>query len=148
MRLAHTLKGVAGTLGARALQHSAAELEQASKDSAPEDLEERLAAVAARLKVVLDGISVLEESDSSEDSGDLGSEASPLDPTVTTDLLPRLRLLLEDDDTAALEIIDSLKTHAAGQPWSGRLLPIEGALDAYDFERALVYLEELEAALA
>jgi hypothetical protein len=104
--------------------------------------------VAARLAPVLEGISVLEKVAAEKAEAVKTDSTTALDPSVTTELLPRLRLLLEDDDTAALEIIDALKTHAAGQPWSGRILPIEGALDAYDFERALAYLEELEAALA
>ncbi|WP_267223234.1 response regulator [Dyella silvae] len=60
-RLAHTLRGAAGNIGALHVAASAAELEQACNANAPrEDIDRLLAAVSAALQPVIDGLRTLE----------------------------------------------------------------------------------------
>lgn len=60
IRLAHSLKGVASTLGAVELAETAKALEQALSQDNPAAAGELLSAVLARLKVVRDGLSGIE----------------------------------------------------------------------------------------
>lgn len=57
-RLAHTLKGVAGTIGARGVQASAHALEMACQERS-DGIEDRLRAVMAELRPVLAGLEAL-----------------------------------------------------------------------------------------
>ena len=60
-RLAHTVKGVSGNLGGESLYRAAAELEKAIKEG-KESIDHPMAEFGSQLKVVMDGIKVLEES--------------------------------------------------------------------------------------
>ena len=60
-RLAHTVKGVSGNLGGEDLYRAAADLEKAIKEG-KENLDLFMAEFGSQLKVVMDGIKVLEES--------------------------------------------------------------------------------------
>ena len=60
-RLAHTVKGVSGNLGGESLYRAAAELEKAIKEG-KESLDHPMTEFGSQLKVVMDGIKVLEES--------------------------------------------------------------------------------------
>jgi len=142
-RLAHTLKGVAGTLGALEVQRAAARLEEAARDEAPEPtLTDALESVDQCLGPLLQALEDLEIDDRA---------APPTTPTSSTaprqELLARLRDLLREDDTAAMDVIDDLEALAAGQPWQGPVRRIRASLEAYDFEQALAHLEDLEAGL-
>lgn len=57
--IAHTLKGLSGTIGARALQDAAKDLEAALKDE-KEDLHDLFALVSRNLEEVLSGLTILE----------------------------------------------------------------------------------------
>jgi|GEM_PF-3566604 len=60
-RMAHSLKGVAGSLGMADLQHSALELEQACREN-PGLVDERLAPVLSRLALILADLQTVGES--------------------------------------------------------------------------------------
>jgi len=60
-RLAHTVKGVSGNLGAESLYRAAAELEKAIKEG-KENIDPPLTAFGSQLNIVMDGIKVLEQS--------------------------------------------------------------------------------------
>jgi len=142
-RLAHTLKGVAGNIGATQVQQAAAALEQASL-SGQSDIEELLQHVVATLEPLIESLAVL-------DNAGLGSTemAKPAegkyDSKQVNELLSRLRELLENDDADATEIIDKLVELPTPAIDHTLLTQLARTVSDYDFEEALEILVELEA---
>ncbi|MBF0294242.1 MAG: response regulator [Magnetococcales bacterium] len=135
-RLAHTLKGVAGNIGATDLQGEAAELEQAigTKQSMA-DVMNRLVVVAG---TVADLIARLEARLAAV------AEVKPR-PAVDVERLRgvclRLRELLGEDDPEAVEVLDEhmeLLQSGFGQQYH----PLAGAIRQFEYETALRLLAE------
>jgi signal transduction histidine kinase/CheY-like chemotaxis protein/HAMP domain-containing protein len=106
-RLAHTLKGVAGNIGAAGVQSAAAALERVIRDRSTADEVER---VRQRLRIVLEPLATEIRSA----FGTAGSDASapvlpaaPTDPTRSLEAAAQLAALLSDADPAAGEFIEA-----------------------------------------
>ena len=131
IRVAHTLRGVAGNLGATALQSAAATLEGALKAGTPPD--EALFATSTALAVVLPALRSLK------------GAAAPAPATAAATLdayrddLARLRTLLTGDDTAAVDFAERLAT-ATGHPV---IEDIRRLAADFDFAAALARLDAI-----
>jgi len=140
LRLIHTLKGNAGTLGAERVYKKAQRLESALKDAPEtktEDLES-LVELTEQLKPLTEYIASLappapavQESDS---VGDLSK---------VTEILDKLTTLLEEDDTAAMRCFKELKECSGGLISLSDLIDIEKLMITYDFENALILLKNV-----
>jgi polar amino acid transport system substrate-binding protein len=130
VRIAHTLKGVSGSIGADALHKAAAELESALKqatESLPEDL---LAQAETALTAILLPIQALVT------DGE-GSSATPGElPDDLGEQLQALGDLLDEYDTEAGDKLDSLLQKIKGTELHRELNGIRSLLDQYDFEGA------------
>ena len=138
-REAHTLKGLAGNIGADELQALAQKFEAAfnhGDDQWDQDLpqlQDELARVIAALKDIGPGVATE------------GIEAAAeLDPALVADLLVTLRERLEDDDAAAGESLDALRAQLPSVAHQEALEVIGKAIEDYEFEDALLALSELE----
>ncbi|WP_197047245.1 response regulator [Paucibacter sp. KBW04] len=149
-RLAHTLKGTAGTVGARAVEAAAAGLEKACAQNRPEaELQALLDQTLAALQPVLQGLQaqagLQAEADRGGDEG-LGQGAQTGESVAL--LLPRLRQALEESDVGALDLMASLRraVQAADPDSSGLTLlaKVQEALEAFDFEAGLQGLSAFE----
>jgi PAS domain S-box-containing protein len=135
-RCAHTLKGVAGNIGATATALAAQELETACLAAAePEVIAAALAATVAALTLVIDGLAALEPAATAS-----APAAQELDQAAVAPLLAQLRDLLADDDTDAAIVLDKLQPLLAGTALAAALDAIRQAVDDYDFEAALTAL--------
>ena len=134
-RLAHTVKGVAGTLGARALQAAAAELELVIREhAAPALLDQALAAFAGALAALVGELEA-KLPRRQEDDAPVAVDAEQL-AAVTSELAA----LLKQDDFAASDLF---ATHAgllraAFPAVFGRLAR---QIENYDFAAARTTLE-------
>ena len=137
-RLAHSLKGVAGNIGATQVQEAAAALEQAS-NSGQSNLAGRLQHVVDALEPVIESLAVL------DNTGLTQAAEGSVDREQVNGLLARLRLLLEDDDADATEIIDELEALPAPAVDQALLKQLARTVSEYDFEAALEGLVDLEA---
>ncbi len=143
VRLAHTLKGVAGTVGASALQESAASLEAALKEQpeeAPEALITHTEAELDRTLSVLQAVATAEPLSGSVDGGG----------GVPADLSPRLQGLLEkleQYDSEADDVLEEILAQVAGTPLADPLRALKKRVGEYDFEGAAEDLKELVASL-
>ena len=107
VRLAHTLKGVGGAIGATDLQDAAAKLESSLKKS-PKGLPKKLVATAEQeLDRILGLLAELTA------AGAPGSDAAGAIPDDFADRLQELQSKLEDYDTESEELLD--RTDRAGQ---------------------------------
>ena len=143
-RHAHTLKGLAGSIGAKELQTRALNLEQSckgegDKDAIPILLDELL----AELSVVLQGLERIADRKPSIASGEL----EQLDVAKFEQLFGQLKELLEDDDTDANDIIDELLDTPGLVRHKDLLNKLAAAVGSYEFEDALEVLAELEIAV-
>ncbi|MBA5604272.1 Hpt domain-containing protein [Duganella sp. FT3S] len=141
-RIAHTLRGLAGTIGALQVQMAAAALEHACLRNEPDnELDALQAQVTAELDTVLAGLAPL----------DLEPELAPalpaLDGPTLQAGLARLRELLDDNGGAALKLAARLSREARGSPAEALLSTIAAAAEDYDFEQALRTLQEVESAV-
>ena len=127
-RLAHTLKGVAGNIGASALQEQAATLERAIREQVDtrqllDELEPALARLCHQLAEALDT-----EPAEQPSHDNAGTDIRPV--------LERLAQLLGEDDSEALDVLDDHQSQLQ-QSSSERLRQLDEAIRNFEFEQAL-----------
>lgn len=136
-RLAHTLKGVSGSIGATELFKSATELESAIKQQAESEVAELLGTVDVELSRVVELIQQVTESTST---------VSAQPKKLPEDLEQSLRLLmekLEDYDSAAEEVLLEILEAVDGTPVHEMLMGIKKQIGKYDMEAAANELQPL-----
>jgi two-component system sensor histidine kinase/response regulator len=132
-RLAHTLRGAAGTIGAAGLQHAAAQVEFAIRDQrSPTEVEALLQLLQQPLDILVQATqSVL---------GKAPSPARATDP-IPAEVMQRFVLQLQDNDPDARDVFQRYR-----EPFravlGGRHADMEAALRDYDFELALTELTQ------
>jgi HPt (histidine-containing phosphotransfer) domain-containing protein len=131
VRVAHTLKGVSGSIGASDLQAVATKLESALIDGAGDQFEALCAQAGAELARVVDLINDLQ----SAGTASAGGQAGAL-PADFEEQLKALLGLLEEYDSAAEDKLQEILDQAAGTEASDRLHVLKGAIGQYDFETA------------
>ncbi|WP_085725625.1 response regulator [Pseudomonas sp. R37(2017)] len=137
-RLAHTLRGTAGNMGAIEVANAAAALELACQnDGAQQDLADRLAEVERCLTPVLEGLAVLGEAASCADSS-----TPPLDSEWHVQLA-HTRSLLAESDTQALTALLELQRLASDPRMAEQLHRVVQQAQCFDFDQALELLESL-----
>jgi PAS domain S-box-containing protein len=138
-RLAHTLKGAAGTIGARNLSGAAGELEQASVEGvSAAEIEAILDKVDSELGRVITGLEVL-GSMKKNVSGSLG-EASTYDPEQVRALTEQLEGLLAYGDSRAGKLLEQ-NAGLFGAVYPDHYAGIDDAIQSFDFENALALLK-------
>ncbi len=141
MRLAHTLKGTAGTVGARGLQTVAGDLETACEQGAPEArIAALLEAVRVELDPVLAGLAGLAGPAAAAQGG-----GGAVDTAALAALCDKLADLLAYGDSSAADLLDeNADLLAAALP--GHFRRISEAIGGFDFETALALLQEARPA--
>ncbi|WP_246296945.1 response regulator [Allochromatium humboldtianum] len=151
-RYAHTLKGVAGNIGAYDVQAAAQALESACQAGESDArLDALLAVTLDRLEPVLAGLSALESPVSSASSEALFEPVGPIgavvDHKALEPLLTRMRALLAEDDTEAVELITPLESLLLGTAFAEAVRCVREAIEGYAFDEALTALDRLQAGL-
>jgi len=140
LRLAHTLKGVAGTIGAKQLQYIAGELETHCQNGASDiALSTLLEKVDSALQPILNELSTLTLKDP-----DITQDNQALDKATLKVMLIKLRNLVEEDDAEATFVIHELNALPGIAKHSYLLHKLTNAIDSYDFDEGLELLIELE----
>ena len=142
-RAAHTLKGTAGTIGAKAVQAAAATLEHACADAHSADATERaLQAVLAALAPVLGGLTSLADVEAPPAPGAAPGDATPAMADLQPALL-RLRALLADADADAIDVLEELRRRVRGSALAVALAPVGRDLEQFQFDDALTKVERI-----
>jgi HPt (histidine-containing phosphotransfer) domain-containing protein len=132
-RIVHTLKGVAGNIGATSLQHLAENLETSIKERHPR---EEVDAQLDGLKKQLDYFIVQLEQKLPKE---------PIKTTVTVDrdklriVCTRLEALLADDDAEAADVLNA-NVVLLNAAFPNHYRKIDDGIRSFDFEAALVEL--------
>ena len=136
VRTAHTLRGVAGNIGATALQNSAAELEAGLRE-AQSDLQPILERTAEELRKLLDLIEPLT----------IDQQTAPAHKTINHDVLTsKLRQLLqqlEAYDTESDELLDEILKQPLAADLRADLQRLQQLIGQYDFDNATGALKHL-----
>ncbi len=138
VRQAHSLKGVAGNLGARQVQAAAEALEKACESDA-ENVDEHLAKLVAELEPVLAGLAALV--DPPENIS--GPTPGALDGVVLESLLRELNTLVGNDNVDADRVVGQLRPLLLGTAYAAAFDRLAKLVDAYDFDKASELLQEL-----
>lgn len=147
-RIAHTLKGLAGNLGAASLESAAAEVEYilGGLEGALTALDARLDEAVAAVKVALD--------DTPQDAPDAATRQPEPEPFVAEhsgatldDSVEELLGLLEAGDSEATRVCQKLQREAAGSPFNEPLRAVGASIEQWDFEAAQKRLESLRQTL-
>jgi PAS domain S-box-containing protein len=144
-RLAHTVKGVSGNLGAESLYRAAAELEKAIKEG-QQDIDPPVARFGSQLKTVMDGIKVLEESLAAQKEPEPSTEVS-IDKETVKILLQETARLLESDLTEAMNRLEALRQHLAHSSAHEEFRRLEKQVGSFDTDGALKTVEAIARAL-
>jgi signal transduction histidine kinase/DNA-binding response OmpR family regulator/HPt (histidine-containing phosphotransfer) domain-containing protein len=137
-RHAHSLKSVAGSIGALDLQSAAAELEAATADDPDAArVEASLQTVSERLDIVLVGLARLEGPD------DAQVHTAEL-PESLQAVLNKLSALLRDGDAKAVETAAALRTNPQLREHSNEVDAMLAQIEEYDFDAALETLQMLQ----
>jgi two-component system sensor histidine kinase/response regulator len=138
-RIAHTLRGTAGNIGAKGVAAAATALEKACADGAgAEQIESLLDAVEKELVPVLAAIAGLGDAEGKAQA----RQADAATPSIAPQLA-RLRQLLTDSDTAALGLLSELEDQLAGHALAAGLRKVSQQVDRFDFDAALAVLDGL-----
>ncbi|QZA79831.1 PAS domain S-box protein [Deefgea piscis] len=137
-RAAHTLKGTAGTIGAKALQAAAGQLESACELGAADAvLDELLAKVLAELVPVIVGLDALDKPASADATVPWAAPAAPLALEALRPLLKRLKALLEDNDAEAADLAEEIGDLVKGSELEKAARKVCAAVNEFDFDAAL-----------
>ena len=133
-RLAHSLRGTAGNIGARQVAQAAAALEQAcATEQSDDEVQSRLAEVEQCLAPVMEALAGMHEAQSY-------SAQPPRPPKELQEYLAKLKRLLADSDTSAVEVLREL---ARNPTLAVPLAPVVQQVELFDFDRALELLQQL-----
>jgi len=148
-RLAHTIKGLAGNIGAQDLHLAAMDLETALLQDQTENIPGRLNAFSNTLYLVLDSIAALEiqRLDPAENRPSAEQVSGAIDRDRVFFLLNKLRQLLEEDDFRAVRSFATLRESLPPAMAGNELADLERHIEGYAFEKALETLSEVEQTL-
>ena len=147
--LVHTIKGLAGNIGAKELHLIAVDFEAALRQESNENIGERLVSFSEALDLVVDSIGALElqEKGAAKTRSTAQPVAKLMDRDQTISLLGELRQLLEEDDTRAVSTFETLRKAIPAGMAVNVLTDLDKHLEGYAFEKALEILNLLEQAL-
>ncbi|MFT5098671.1 MAG: PAS domain S-box-containing protein [Planctomycetaceae bacterium] len=137
VRLAHTLKGVGGSIGAVELQRLGAEVEKILKDSPKADIDLLLAETSTELGRVIQAIHEVLNSDSK-----VGTVPGVL-PADYQNQLRALAAQIEAYDGEAVNALDSLLADMGELKETNLLKSIAKLVGRYDYDAALAAINEM-----
>jgi HPt (histidine-containing phosphotransfer) domain-containing protein len=140
-RLAHTIKGLAGNVGATELNAKAGELENTIHESKDSEYINLLNEFKKSLDQVMTSLSEIADQEVKTESVKVKKQT--LDMTIVEPLMKELIELIEDDDTDAIQTLEKLKENLGGEPVDEKLERLEELVGEYDFEEALDIAKEI-----
>ncbi|THB80962.1 MAG: response regulator [Desulfobacteraceae bacterium] len=149
-RMAHTIKGTSGNIGAKNLHQAAGDLEKAIKQGQNGDIKTELDRFSSELDRVLNSLETL-VSDARESSDDISKGVQyPLtaDRKLILSRLNSLEALLKESDTQSGKAFIALKQIIPAAIMPGGVSDLERQIAAYDYEQALAVLYGMKSSLS
>ena len=140
-RMAHSLKGSAGNIGAAKLFNEAAKLESLCREKASsKEIDGQLQSVTEQLTPLIEGIDRFYNSIAAPEA----DERINIDNSVIQNLQEQIKELLEENDTQALSLIDELAGYIGKKQYEPEFKRFTRAVENYDFNEALEIFETLK----
>ena len=130
-RCAHSLRGSAGNIGAKAVQFAAQALEQACREHT--DITAPLLQLEQELAVVLTALQQLSQSQ-------VSAEIQEADPQQIQSLIEELTALIADNDTEAVDKAEQLQLLLSGTDYKAAVAALLKHINNYDFDEAAASL--------
>lgn len=138
-RYAHTLKSVAGNIGAVEVEKYAYSLETAcKKNKTKHKIDQLLNMVISALNPVIEGLKNFTESEQQDVRQNYIISSEQLETKIR-----QLRILLEESDTEAVSLIEEIHLSTERGVQTDKLELMKKAIDEYEFEEALKFLDNL-----
>ncbi|MDM8556391.1 ATP-binding protein [Desulfococcaceae bacterium HSG7] len=137
-RLAHTFKGVSGTMGAQELYKRAFELESALGNKEIDLIPELSTSLSREVERVIPALEALfreKDSPQSEETYDNG-ESEPLNMERLKAVFEKLSEFIDEGDSDALELIGEIKDLLGPARITDDVRKLESQIDEYEFEDA------------
>jgi signal transduction histidine kinase/DNA-binding response OmpR family regulator len=144
-RLAHTLKGLTGTLGANDVQVVADQLELACKNQQTDATEVALAALTPLLTPLLNALQLYFAEEQAAAEATAGTETVATQPGRLPDCLPQLQQMLSEGDGEAIELWEEHHKEFASALPAQAMQRISTALQNFEFDTAMGLLAELSS---
>ncbi|MDD2915190.1 MAG: response regulator [Gallionella sp.] len=139
-RIAHTLKGVSGNIGATALQQLAEKLEAAIREHRPRaEVDAQIGELKNTLAHFIDGL----EQKMTEEPRPAIVTVAPEELKIVRD---KLEALLADDDAEAFDLLDT-NAGLLNAAFPDHYRQIDNCIKSFDFEAALIALRAASAPL-
>ena len=135
-RLAHTLKGIAATIGAPALAESARQLESAIREDDTGKYPQLIAATATGLDKAVAAVETYLAAHAAEPSAP-GKTQQALDPARLGALLEQLTGQLSAFDSDAGDTMRMINQQVKGTAMAQRFVRLDHSIMSYDYESAL-----------
>jgi len=148
-RLAHTIKGLAGNLGAQDLYLAAMDLETALRQDPTQNIAGRLNVFSKSVGLVLDSIAALQNQEPGPAEKRPSAEPVPeaFDSDRVFSLLNEFRQLLAADDFRAVRSLETFRESLPAGMAEDELADLEKHIEGYAFEEALETLSTVEQTL-
>jgi HPt (histidine-containing phosphotransfer) domain-containing protein len=144
-RIAHTIKGVSGSIGAENLYKAAEKLDAALNKGQQDTYYDLLSGLEDALAPVVQGLEVLSALGEKEDTGPV--DAGPVDVEAVAALLEKLQSLLEEMDPEAENEMAALKAQLGAQAHQELVKKLSKQVGEFEFEEALQTLNKLRKSL-
>ncbi len=148
VRLAHTVKGVAGTLGAGTLAQVAGELEKTLKTGETGEFSALLYKFESHLNQVMQAIEKSKAGKVEKMKNGESSDRDPVDNTVVGPIITELFDLLETDLVEARNRLEVLSKHLTSSILGEQFKKFEDQMDIFDIPAALDTLKAISNELA
>ncbi|KPA14809.1 multi-sensor hybrid histidine kinase, partial [Candidatus Magnetomorum sp. HK-1] len=139
-RLAHTIKGVSGTMGANDLFQRSFDLELAIKDKVLDNISTLMDSFSLELNRVMSGLSQFIDNDDEVAHDGEGKNntllSEPQNRTLIKEKLNELSELIDEGNSEALSKIDELKKNLSQSCLVGDIDNLASQVDDYEFEEA------------
>ena len=141
-RIAHTIKGIAGNIGAKELRAAAAVVEEGLRDPNLAHTQSDLSTLENALRRVVTSIAHLPELEPAKPRSQPVSDLCKLLPKLS-----ELESLLKNDDFDARNILEELLPHFEKTPHAELFEVLTKKVAGYDFEAALAEFQIIKAAI-
>ena len=145
-RIAHTVKGVSGNLGADGLYLSAGALDRIIREGG-QDKDRFMTEFHSHLNQVMEGIRAMEETAAARRKIEKPAIAVKVDQEAVRMLLQEIARLMESDLTEAMNRLEELRKHLDNSTASEEFKRLERYLEGFDTDGALKSIEVISRAL-